>query len=306
MPKPEILTVPPVEAIAHFQAKGFHVGFDWRDTDAAQHLKSFTVAKAMNQDILQDVRGAVDSALAKGETFRQFRARLEPTLKAKGWWGRKDMLDPLTGQLRNVQLGSPRRLRIIFDTNLRTSYARGRWERIERVAEERPWLRYVAVLDERTRPDHAAWDGTVLRWDDPFWNSHYPPNGWRCRCLVQQLSDDDLAAFGFDPSPGPPPGSQVTRPWTNKRTGKLHHIPVPGLTPASLTTSASSGGRSRRSGCWRTRSRPPLPTSRPPRAATRWRRRIFSPFAPHDSPLNRPCMTAASPLHRPISVDFRP
>ena len=82
MPKPEILTVPPVEAIAHFQAKGFHVGFDWRDTDAAQHLKSFTVAKAMNQDILQDVRGAVDSALAKGETFRQFPGA--PGADAKG------------------------------------------------------------------------------------------------------------------------------------------------------------------------------------------------------------------------------
>ena len=230
MPKPEILTVPPVEAIAHFKAKGFHVGFDWRDTAAAEHLRSFTVAKAMRLDILEDIRGAVDSALAKGETFRQFRARLEPTLKAKGWWGRKQMLDPKTGKMREVQLGSPRRLRIIFDTNLRMSYARGRWERIERVAEERPWLRYVAVLDERTRADHSAWHGTVLRWDDPFWNSHYPPNGWRCRCLVQQLSDDDLAAFGFDPSPGPPPGSQVTRPWTNKRTGKLHHIPT-GIDP---------------------------------------------------------------------------
>ena len=230
MPKPEILRVPPAEAIEHFQAKGFHVGFDWRDTDAAEHLKSFTVAKAMNQDILQDVRGAVDSALAKGETFRQFRARLEPTLKAKGWWGRKDMLDPLTGQLRNVQLGSPRRLRIIFDTNLRMSYARGRWERIERVAEERPWLRYVAVADAATRPDHMAWHGTILRWDDPWWDTHFAPNGWGCRCLVMQLSDDDLAAFGFDPSPGPPPGSQVTRPWTNKRTGKLHHIPT-GIDP---------------------------------------------------------------------------
>ena len=230
MPKPEILRVPPAEAIEHFRSKGFHVGFDWRDTAAAEHLRSFTVAKAMRLDILEDIRGAVDEALAEGTTLRQFRARLEPTLKAKGWWGRKEMLDPLTGQLRNVQLGSPRRLRIIFDTNLRTSYARGRWERIERVAEERPWLRYVAVLDERTRADHSAWHGTVLRWDDPFWNSHYPPNGWRCRCLVQQLSDDDLAAFGFDPSPGPPPGSQVTRPWTNKRTGKLHHIPT-GIDP---------------------------------------------------------------------------
>ena len=230
MPEPEILKIPAVEAIAHFQAKGHHFGFDWRDTDAAEHLKSFTVAKAMEEDILQHIRGAVDAAMAKGETFRQFRGRLEPLLKSKGWWGRQSMLDPLTGKMRTVQLGSPRRLRIIFDTNLRMSYARGRWERIERVAAERPWLRYVSVLDERTRPDHAAWHGTVLRWDDPWWQTHYPPNGWRCRCLVQQLSDDDLKSFGFDPSSGPPPGSTEMRPWTNKRTGKVHQVPV-GIDP---------------------------------------------------------------------------
>ena len=76
--------------------------------------------------------------------------------------------DPLTGESRIVQLGSPWRLRTIFDTNLRMSYSRGRWERIERVAADMPWLRYVAVLDERTRPDHLRWHGTVLRFDHSF------------------------------------------------------------------------------------------------------------------------------------------
>ena len=82
--------------------------------------------------------------------------------------------------------------------------------------------RCVSVLDERTRPEHSAWHDTILRWDDPWWETHYPPNGWRCRCLVQQLSDEDLAAFDFTPSQGPPPGGTETRPWTNKRTGKTY------------------------------------------------------------------------------------
>ena len=230
MPKPEILKVPPVEAIEHFRAKGFHVGFDWRDTDAAQHLRSFTVAKAMREDILQDIRGGVDGALAEGLSFGQFRQRLEPLLRTKGWWGRQTMLDPVTGKMREVQLGSPRRLRIIYDTNLRTAHARGHWQQIERTAAEAPWLRYVAVLDGRTRPEHMAWHGTVLRFDDPFWSTHYPPNGWRCRCLVQQFSDADLEAFGFTPSQGPPPGSGETRPWTNRRTGRTVQVPV-GIDP---------------------------------------------------------------------------
>ena len=230
MPQPEILNVPPEEAVREFKAKGYHVGFDWRDTAAAEHLRSFTVAKAMRLDILQDIRGAVDRALAAGTTFETFHDELEPLLRRKGWWGRQRMTDPVTGESRIVQLGSPRRLRIIFDTNLRMSYARGRWERIERLAEARPWLRYVAVRDSRTRPEHMSFHGTVLPVDHPFWKSHYPPNGWRCRCTVIQLSDDDLEEFGFSPSDGPPPGWDETRSWENRRLpedapGRIVQVP---------------------------------------------------------------------------------
>ncbi|MCY4395882.1 MAG: phage minor head protein [Rhodospirillaceae bacterium] len=230
MAAPEILLVPPVAAIGHFRAKGHHVGFDWRDTDAAEHLRSFTVAKAMRLDVLQDIRSAVDSALAEGRSFAQFHKELEPLLREKDWWGRGARLDPKTGKIETAQLGSARRLRIIYDTNLRMAHAKGRWERIERTAEARPWLRYVAVQDARTRPEHMAWHGTVLPWDHPFWETHYPPCGWRCRCVVVQLSDDDLEAFGFTPSGTPPAGWDKARPWTNKRTGETVQVPV-GIDP---------------------------------------------------------------------------
>ena len=230
MPQPEILDVPPEEAVKHFQAKGFHVGFDWRDTDAGTHVRSFTVAKAMKLDILQDIQEAVDAAIADGRTFDWFRGNLEPILRRKGWWGRQSMIDPLTGETRIVQLGSPRRLRIIFDTNVRMAYAHGRWQGIERLKEQMPYLRYVAVRDARTRPQHAAWHGAVLPVDHPFWRTHYPPNGWRCRCIVQQLSDDDLERYGHKVSSGPPPGSEQTRPWVNRRTGEPARVPV-GIDP---------------------------------------------------------------------------
>ena len=157
MPTPEILSVPPREAVEHFRAKGYHVGFSWQDTDARQHLHSFTVAKAMHVDILGDIRREVDRAIADGITLEEFNEALEPRLRARGWWGRQRMTDPRTGESRIVQPGSPRRLETIFDTNLRMSYSRGRWERIERVKRSMPWLRYVAVLDGRTRPIGRVW-----------------------------------------------------------------------------------------------------------------------------------------------------
>ena len=83
-----------------------------------------------------------------------------------------------TGERRIVQLGSRQRLRIIFDTNIRMATARGRWERFERTRRHLPYLRYVAVQDARTRPEHMAWHDTVLPVGHAFWEAHAPPNGW--------------------------------------------------------------------------------------------------------------------------------
>ena len=230
MAEPEILDVPPEEAIRHFKSKGYHAGFSWQDTDATEHLQSFTAAKAMRLDVLEALRGEVDRAIADGTTFEAFAHELQPKLVKLGWWGKQPVFDPETGLTQISQVGSMRRLRIIFDTNIRMSYARGRWDRIERVAEYAPWLRYVATRDERTRPQHMAWHGTVLPWDHPFWRSHYPPNGWRCRCTVMQLSEADLKEFGLRPSKAPPEGWDKARDWRNRRTGKTYQVPV-GIDP---------------------------------------------------------------------------
>lgn len=202
----------------------------------------------MKIDLLGDIRRAVDEALAEGQTFEHFRDRLEPLLRARGWWGRREMVDPQTGETRIVQLGSPHRLRTIFDTNLRTSYARGRWQRIESVKADLPYLRYVAVLDQRTRPEHMAWHGTVLPVSHPFWQSHYPSNGWYCRCIVQQLAEGDLERFGYKVSDGPPAGAGRTRPWINKRTGERIQVPVgidPGFTHNVGTVNPAQQARRR-------------------------------------------------------------
>ena len=227
MAAPEFLSVPPLEAIAFLRSKGYHVGFHWLDTAAAEHLASFTVSKVAKLDILADIRDALDAGLAEGTTMREFQRRMEPILRAKGWWGPQEMVDPLTGERRIVQTGSMRRLEIIYDTNIRMATARGRWERIARLADRMPYLRYSAVMDARTRPDHALWHGTVLPFDHPFWQTNFPPNGWRCRCTVVQLSERDLDRYGYEVSPDP---VVRTRSWTNRRTGQTVQVPV-GIDP---------------------------------------------------------------------------
>ena len=65
------------------------------------------------------------------------------------------------------------------------------------VKANRPWWRYrhsEAVTESREA--HLAWDGLVLHADDPWWTTHYPPNGWGCQCYVETLSDEDLERLG--------------------------------------------------------------------------------------------------------------
>lgn len=212
-----------VEAVEFFRKKGYAIGFSWRDVWKEEHAAAFTVAKAMRIDILEDIRGAVDKAIAKGITFSEFKKQLEPVLQAKGWWGKKKIRDPLDGKLKTAQLGSNRRLRTIYDTNMRMAHAAGGWERAERLKERRPYLRYFTVGDERTRESHRKFHNTILPVDHPFWETHYPPNDWFCRCKTQQLSERDLKRFGYKVSNRAP--DLGSRKIIDRRNGLVHEVP---------------------------------------------------------------------------------
>ncbi|MBI1262959.1 MAG: phage head morphogenesis protein [Rhizobiales bacterium] len=228
----QLKNLPPAEAIKYFEGKGYKLGYSWQDTWQEEHARAFTVAKAMRYDILQDIRQAMDAAIRDGTTFEDFKKRLTPVLQEKGWWGRALVADPLTGEERNVQLGSTRRLGIIFDTNMRTSYAAGHWERIQKTKAARPYLMYVAVLDGRTRPQHRAWNAIILPVDHPFWETHYPPNGWKCRCQVLQLSQRDLENMGLGVSSDADIEDFLsnTSEFRNNRTGEVTKVPA-GIDP---------------------------------------------------------------------------
>jgi len=217
----------PAETIRFFESKGYKVGFAWQDVWQEEHARAFTVAKAMRLDILEDIRREVDAAIRDGTTLATFQKNLEPTLRKKGWWGKRHVVDPDTGEQVLAQLGSRRRLRVIYDTNLRTAHAAGRWARIQRTAERRPFLKYSAVLDGRTRHQHRQWHDTVLPHDHAFWTSHAPPNGWNCRCRLIQLGQRDLDRMGLKVSRAP---AIQRRNWINGRTGEVIKQPV-GIDP---------------------------------------------------------------------------
>ena len=216
--------LPPERAISYFQAKGIKPTFAWEEMLGEEHHHSFTVAKMMDVDLLKTVRDAVDEAITTGKDIRWFERNLIPKLQSAGWWGKQAVVDPLTGQIVNAQLGSPARLRTIFRTNLQNAYAVGRWKTMQEQASVAPYAMYDAIDDHRVRPEHAALDELVLPLDDAFWKSHAPPNGWNCRCSLIQLDEHQLKSLlGKD---GPDKALRVkTRKWTNPRTGQVLDVP---------------------------------------------------------------------------------
>lgn len=191
------MTLPPKQAVAYLRSKGMAITWDWEEQWQEAHAQAFTVAKVTRLDILEDIRSAVQQAIDEGKTSAWFEKELTPVLQGKGWWGTAAHVDPDTGEVSQVQLGSPWRLQTIYRTNLQTAYMAGRFQALLENVDERPYWMYVAILDGKTRPGHRAMNGKVLRYDDPFWQSFYPPNGWGCRCRVVALSARDVLKLGI-------------------------------------------------------------------------------------------------------------
>lgn len=182
----------PEKAIEYFQSKGWAIGFNWHDVEASAHATAFTVAGVLRQDILEDIRGAFQSALDNGQTLEQFRRQLLPVLTQKGWMADKAALvADEDGVLEGKQL-TPRRLKTVFETNMQAAYGAGRYaEQMANVADRPYWTR-IAVMDSHTRPRHAALNGLTARADDPVWQFAYPPDAWGCRCRVRAYTQSHI------------------------------------------------------------------------------------------------------------------
>lgn len=173
------------------------------------HAKAFAIAGAMRAALLADLHEAIVTARAEGQGITQFRRAFDEIVQRHGW------------EYRGTRGW---RTRVIYDTNLRTASMAGHWQGFVEHQAERPYLEYLTVGDGRVRPQHRAWDGTVLPIGDPWWDTHYPPNGWGCRCSVRSRSAAQLQRDGRQVSARPP--VELTER-INTQTGEIYgEVPV--------------------------------------------------------------------------------
>lgn len=213
----EYMNLPFDEAIQYFRQKINLPTETWKDLWKGMHSRAFVVAGAVKGDLLSDLRGAVDKAISKGTTLAEFRKDFDNIVGKHGW----------------VHTGEPGwRAATIYNTNLSTAYHAAHWKSMTDpdVLRFRPYLQYLASSSAERRPEHTGWYNTVLPADDPWWRTHYPPNGWGCKCGVASLSKRDLERLQEEAAKGGTP-VRTEAPkvdhyeWTDKATSEVHQVP---------------------------------------------------------------------------------
>ena len=135
--------------------------------------QAFSIAGLASLDQLTIVKNSLAAKLQSGQTFQQWQ---------------KEITESGTLDLPKHRLDN------IFRTNIQSNYNRGRWERFVAVKDTSPYLMYDAINDSRVRPSHLAMDGIIRPVDDPFWKTHAPLNGYRCRCRLISLNERQAQA----------------------------------------------------------------------------------------------------------------
>ncbi len=165
--------MPPEEALRFFRSKVPVSYSAFRTMNEKMRAHAFKIAGVEEEGLVMAVRDKIEDALRGNSTLGQFMKEARGLFKAHG-----------------VTPSSPHHLETMFRTNTLTALNAGKWAEAQdpELADLFPLYRYSAILDDRTRPEHAAMHGFTAPADDPVWSSWWPPNGFNCRCTVVPLS----------------------------------------------------------------------------------------------------------------------
>lgn len=213
------MPVIPHEATAYLADKQLKTSWHWGEIYAEEHNVAFTVAKVMEQDVLDAIHRQIVRAVESGETFHTFRNNLLDKLGEGGWGNYKEIRG---GEV--VTRLSDSRLQKIFDTNFTQAHNAGCWRRFQANKELLPYLRYRIGYSVEHRQEHLKWDGIILPVDHPWWQTHMPMNGWGCNCWVEQITREEAEQLGITPDDDIPYKDDY-HDWQSHSTGKKHKVP---------------------------------------------------------------------------------
>jgi uncharacterized protein with gpF-like domain len=200
----------PFDQAIEFLAERVNLDTDsWLEGQGVVQDANFTVAKAKG-DLLQEIRKALDQAIANGVSVDEFTKIFNEIADrwADNW---------------NLNGSNAWRSQLIYQTNLRTAYAAGRYNQMTtpRNLRRRRFWQWRHGGSVQPRLAHLALDGKVFEVANgegeltPQARSFfvdggmYPPIGFGCKCQVFSMSQEDLDDRGLTAEPVPQVGKTI-------------------------------------------------------------------------------------------------
>ena len=166
-----------LEALQYAHSKKVVLPDEFYSMDLKTRQMATTVSFLSSLEQAESVIKSLNKTLASGGTFNDFQKLVAES----------EIILP-KHYLDNV-----------FRTNIQSAYGHGRWQQQQRNKDKRQYLMYSAINDSRVRPAHLALNRIVLPIDHPFWLTHYPPTGFRCRCTCIALTEAQALKYGITP-----------------------------------------------------------------------------------------------------------
>lgn len=192
---------------------------DWRDLPGGFNDAAFYAAGAMKADLVADLMKDVDTAIAEGKGMKWFVDNFAALVEKHGWAS------------TNAKFGDAAyvdwRARIVYQTNMATSYAAGRYTQLTHpdLLKVAPyWMYRHNDAVAHPRKWHLAWNRVTKLSTDPWWRTHYTPNGWGCGCYIIAMSKAEAERQGA--KFGAAPGEGQTYTETDRNTGEVLTLPV--------------------------------------------------------------------------------
>lgn len=167
-----------IEAIAYALNRNVVLPDEYYDRmTPIQRQQAVSIAGLGQTEQIKHVMGLVNDQLDNGGTFADFQKAVKDG---------------------DIDINLPRhRLDNIFRTNIQGAYGRGRWYQQQQNKDERPYLMRDGINDSRQRQSHRELDGIIRPIDDPFWDIHYAPDDFKCRCHMRSLTKEQAEAKGI-------------------------------------------------------------------------------------------------------------
>lgn len=167
-----------IEAIAYALNRNVVLPDDYYEgMTPIQRQQAVSIAGLAQTEQIKHVMGLINEQLVDGGTFADFQKAVKDG---------------------DIDINLPKhRLDNIFRTNIQGAYGRGRWYQQQQNKTERPYLMRDGINDSRQRPEHRELDGIIRPIDDPFWDTHYAPDDYRCRCVQRSLTKEQAEAKGI-------------------------------------------------------------------------------------------------------------